>query len=171
MQARMASSSTTPVRLLTWAAIVLAAGLLIFGVARHGLSLEVQSRFWHDIADRAHGPMTFRLFLQPAMAFLAALPDGIRDAREGHQHFFWQRWRDPNADTGRLREGFESVARVFLLGISMDVIYQLRVSDTFYPAEAVMIAILLAIVPYFIFRPIIEAVARRLKGGADASQK
>ena len=39
------------------------------------------SRFWDDIVDRVHGPMTFRFFLQPTMAALAALPDGIRDAR------------------------------------------------------------------------------------------
>ena len=33
--------------------------------------------------------MTFRFYLQPAMALLAAIPDGIRDARAGHKSFFW----------------------------------------------------------------------------------
>ena len=41
----------------------------------------------------------------------------------------------------------------------MDVIYQLRALDQFYPAEAVMMAILLAVIPYFVFRWIIERVA------------
>ena len=47
-----------------------------------------------------------------------------------------------------------------LLGISMDVIYQFKVLDRFYPVEALMMAILLAVIPYFIFRWIVERVAR-----------
>ena len=42
----------------------------------------------------------------------------------------------------------------------MDVIYQFKEFDRFYPAEAVMMAILLAVLPYFIFRWIVENVAR-----------
>jgi hypothetical protein len=64
-----------------------------------------------------------------------------------------------NATTGRLREGFVSTARVVLLGISMDMIYQLKALDGFYPGEALMMAILLVIIPYFIFRWIIELIA------------
>jgi hypothetical protein len=47
-----------------------------------------------------------------------------------------------------------------LLGICMDVIYQFKVLKTFYPAEAVVIALLLAVLPYFVLRWIIEHVAR-----------
>lgn len=104
--------------------------------------------------------MTFRFFLQPTMAGIAALHDGIKDAREGHKSFFWAAWRDPSQQTGRLREGLISTARIMLLGISMDAIYQFKELDQFYPAEAVVIALLLAVVPYFIFRWIIEGVAR-----------
>ena len=47
-----------------------------------------------------------------------------------------------------------------LLGLSMDLIYQHKVSTQFYPAEAVVIALLLAVVPYFILRWIVERMAR-----------
>jgi hypothetical protein len=60
-----------------------------------------------------------------------------------------------------LREGVTSVSRVILLGISMDVIYQLKVLDQFYPVEALMMAILLAVIPYFVFRWIVERIASR----------
>ena len=59
-----------------------------------------------------------------------------------------------------MREGLTATARIMLLGIAMDVIYQHQVYDRFYPAEAVMIAILLAVVPYFVLRWIVEVVAR-----------
>jgi hypothetical protein len=42
----------------------------------------------------------------------------------------------------------------------MDAIYQFKVFDRFYPVEALMMALLLAVIPYFIFRWIIEYVAR-----------
>ena len=145
---------------LTWLALILSAVLLLWGLVRYGLNPSVNSTFWHDIGARFGGPMTFRFFLQPAMALIAALPDGINDAQRGRSGFFWAAWGNPDAKTGRLREGLISIARIILLGLSMDVIYQLRVFDRFFPVEALVMAILLAAVPYFLFRGIIERVAR-----------
>lgn len=133
---------------LTWAAVVLTVILLLAGLFLHGFSAQVQERFWADIFGRLNGPMTFRFILQPTMALLAALPDGIADARHGHSSFFWTNRGDPTLRRGRLRQGLISTARVVLLGISMDVIYQLKEFDRFYPAEAVAMALLLALVPY-----------------------
>ena len=139
-------------RVMTWLAVALSAVLLVLGITWYGWSIEVHQRFWSDIFERIHGPMTFRFYLQPTMALLAAFPDGIRDARLGHKSFFWSAWWNKDAPTGRLREGAVSTARVVLLGLSMDIIYQFKALDRFYPAEALMMAILLAVIPYFIFR-------------------
>jgi hypothetical protein len=158
---QMTTDAPAPkVSYFTWAVVALTVVLLIAGTILHGLSLDVQQRFWGDIFARFGGPMTFRFFLQPTMAFIAALLDGVKDARGDHKSFFWTAWFDSSQPTGRLREGLTSVTRVLLLGICMDVIYQFRVLDTFYPAEAAVIAILLAVLPYFIFRWIVEIVAR-----------
>lgn len=157
-------TSDTPSRgavTFTWLVLALTVVLLAWGAIRYGFSLEVHQRFWSDIFARIGGPMTFRFLLQPTMAAIAALHDGVKDAREGHSSFFWAAWRDPTQQTGRLRQGLISVARIMLLGISMDVIYQLKELDTFYPAEAAVIAILLAVLPYFVFRWIVEYIARR----------
>jgi hypothetical protein len=94
------------------------------------------------------------------MAAIAALHDGIDDVRRGHKAFFWTALWDRTQPTGRLREGLNSTARIVLLGLSMDVIYQHKVLHTFYPIEAVLMAILLAVVPYFVFRWIIEGASR-----------
>lgn len=56
--------------------------------------------------------MTFRFILQPVLALIAALPDGIRNAREGHKALFWTALWNPAHQGGRLREGLTSVARV-----------------------------------------------------------
>lgn len=148
-------------RMLTRLVVALAVVLFVWGVARYGLSADVHKRFWADIFGRTDGPMTFRFFLQPAMAAIAAIHDGLRDVREGHKSFFWTAVWDRSQPAGRLREGLNSTARIMLLGLGMDVIYQSVVFGRFYPVEALMIAILLAVVPYFIIRWFVERIARR----------
>jgi len=143
-----ADAPSTLARAMTWLVVALAAVLLALSIYWYGWSMEIHRRFWADIFDRVHGPMTFRFYLQPTMALLAALPDGIKDARLGHKSFFWSALWNSDAPTGRLREGLISTARVVLLGLSMDVIYQNKVFDRF------------AVIPYFIFRWIVERVAR-----------
>lgn len=141
---------------MTWIALILTCALLALGSYWYGFSLEVHQRFWSDIVDRIHGPMTFRFYLQPMMALIAAIPDGINDARNGHSAFFWTARGDAEMRRGRLREGLIATARIVLLGLSMDVIYQYRVLGHFYPAEAAVMAIMLAVIPYFLFRWIVE---------------
>ena len=107
--------------------------------------------------------MTFRFILQPAMAIIAALRDGIKDARLGRRPYFWALFtgvRDPEGRSGRLWEGLLSTARILILGVVMDIIYQWMVLDTFYPAQSAIIAVLLAFVPYVVLRGPFERVAR-----------
>lgn len=145
----------------TWLVLAFTVLPLVWGAIAYGASLDIQQRFWNDIFARFGGPKTFRFFLQPTIAVIAAIHDGGKDAREGHRSLFWSTWLHPSEQTGRLREGLISTARIMLLGICMDVIYQSKELDQFYPAEAAVIAILLAVIPYFIFRWIIEWIARR----------
>ena len=75
-----ASLSPTFSRAMTWFVGGLCALLLVLGISWYGWSIEIHRRFWADIFERVHGPMTFRFYLQPTMALLAAIPDGIKDA-------------------------------------------------------------------------------------------
>lgn len=152
---------STTQRVTLWLAFGLTVILLLMGGIWYGVSLEVHHRFWDDLFGRLTGPMTFRLVLQPTMALIAAIPDGIRDAREGHRSFFWTSHGDDTLRRGRLREGFYATGRILLIGLSMDMIYQYRVFHHFYPAEAVLFALTLAVFPYFIWRLIIERIAGR----------
>ena len=54
-----------------------------------------------------------------------------------------------------------ATARILILGIVMDLIYQLVFLGEFHPAEAALIAILLAFVPYALLRGPIGRVSRR----------
>ncbi len=147
-------------RVVAGTAAVALAGLLLAGFAWYGFTWDVHQRIWRDIADRIGGPMSFRFVLQPIMAAIAALHDGIRDAQLGRTSYFWTVLADSRQRDDRVREGIVSTARIVLLGLMIDVIYQYRVLDTFYPGEAALIALLLAVAPYFLLRGPFARIAR-----------
>jgi hypothetical protein len=144
-------ASTTQVR-QAQLLVVLVATFTVAGAIIYGVSAEAFQRMWQNLLERPGGPMTFRFILQPIMVTIAAIHDGIKDAKSGRSPYFWTLLTKPSERSGRLREGLIATARVMLLGLAMDVIYQLMVLKTFYPGEAVIIAILLAFVPYLLIR-------------------
>jgi hypothetical protein len=163
-------SNATPQELGVLAKLIIVVAIVLFvsGVVWHGVTGEALRRFWHDLVERPDEPMRFRFILQPVMAALAAIHDGRKDARAGRSPYLMTVLRNPQKRVGRLREGLNATARIILLGLVMDVIYQLIVLKTFYPNEALVIAVLLAFVPYLILRGLVLRVARsRILGSRD----
>jgi hypothetical protein len=121
------------------------------------------SREWQDFLGRADGFMTFRLIVQPAVATLLALRAGLMDAREGRTPFGWAVVSDPAHRQYLLRQGWQDVGRVFLLALVLDVIYQVIVLHWVYPGELLVVATLLAIVPYLLVRGLANRIAARTR--------
>jgi hypothetical protein len=123
------------------------------------------ARIMHNLAERVTGPMHFRLFLQPAMATFFAIRDGLKDARECKPPYFWGLFTDNGEREAMAKNGWKSVGKVFVLAIVLDVIYQLIEHRwTVYPGEAVLVAIILAIVPYLLIRgPVNRIVCHQRK--------
>jgi len=171
-------SNATPQELgvLAKLVLVLATVLIVAGVVWHGVTAETLRGFWRDLIERPDAPMRFRFVLQPLMAALIAIHDGREDARAGRSPYFMTMLRNPRERVGLLREGLNATARIILLGLVMDVIYQLIVLKTFFPNQALVIALLLAFVPYLIIRGLVFRVARsRIRGprgeGADMNRQ
>jgi hypothetical protein len=83
----------------------------------------------------ADEPMRFRFILQPLMAAIVAIRDGLKDARTGRPPYFWTMLGNPRERTRRLNEGLNATARIILLGLVMDAIYQGIVLRRFYPGR------------------------------------
>jgi hypothetical protein len=133
---------------------------VVGGLLWYGFSAEVRTRLWQNLFERPGGPMVFRFFLQPTMAAIAAWRDGVADARTGRSPFFVGALTDPAQRTVRLNEALVATARIILLGLIMDGIYQAIEFNSFHPAEAVIIALLLAFVPYLLLRGLFARAAR-----------
>src|SRR5262249_38012929 len=144
--------------LLAKAVIVVAVVLFVAGFFWHGVSLKVIEQFWHDLVERPDGPMRFRFVLQPLMATIVAIRDGLKDVRSGRSPYFATVLGNPQERMGRLREGLNATARILALGLVMDVIYQAIVFKTFYPDQALVVALVLAFVPYLIIRSVIARI-------------
>ncbi|MDR0181820.1 hypothetical protein [Lysobacter arvi] len=117
-------------------------------------------RFYDDLIGRTQGPMSFRFFLQPTMALLMAVRDGVKDARTGRSPYFWTIVNAPETRRASLREGVKATTRILVLGLVMEIIYQYRVLGTFHVLEAINVIIALCFLPYLLMRGPINRLAR-----------
>ena len=125
---------------------------------------EILTRFMENIVGRVHGPMNFRMLLQPFMAVLFAYRDGRQDARDGKAAFGWALATDPSHRRDLLQNGWKSVGKIFIIALVLDAVYQYITVKFFYPGEALFVAVALALVPYLLLRgPINRVLRRRVK--------
>jgi len=122
---------------------------------------EIFQRIVENLAGRVSGPMKFRVFLQPVMASIFAIIAGLKDAKAGRPPYFWALFTQPAQRGEMIKDGWKSVGKVFVLAIVLDVVYQIIVLHFVYPAEVVIVAFLLAIVPYLILRGLVTRVFRK----------
>jgi hypothetical protein len=153
-------------RLVLICLIVLAAA----GVIWYGVTISTIQRLWRQLIERPDGPMAFRFILQPLMAAIAAFLHGRKNARIGRTPYFWGMVSNRQERAERLRDALNATARIILLGLIMDAIYQIIVFGRFYPVEAVIIAVLLGFVPYLVFRGLVARILRTGRNGASSHQ-
>lgn len=121
---------------------------------------EIWMRFMENMAFRIDGPGKFRFVLQPVMAIIFAVIAGRKDARTGKPPYFWALLTDPAHRSDMLKDGWKSVGKVFVLAMVLDLVFQVMVLKTVYPGEVVIVAFLLAIVPYLIVRGAVNRFMR-----------
>jgi hypothetical protein len=157
----MSDADPPELGLLPKLVIAFAMLLAAAGTFWHGVTLENAQRFWGDLVDRRVGRWRSGSFCSrrwprsPRSAMVAS------DARTGRSPYFWTVLSNPRERVARLREGLNATARIILLGLAMDVIYQLIELKTFYPVEALIVALLLAFLPYLLIRGPVARIVRR----------
>jgi hypothetical protein len=162
----MSDTDTQKLSLLAKLVVAFIFAMIVAGVIWHGISVPTFQRIWHDLVARPDAPMRFRFILQPLMVAIIAIRHGLEDARTGRSPYFWTMVGNPRERAQRLNEGLNATARIILLGLVMDAIYQVLVLRQFYPAEAVIVALLFAFLPYVIIRGPTARIARRWRGAS-----
>jgi hypothetical protein len=123
---------------------------------------DLLTRFWDEIVARPSGRMAVRFYLQPLMATIFAVRDGLRDAQNEKPAYLWAVLNDPAYRAEGLRHAWKSIGKVFVLAMILDTVYQVVVLRGFRPVQTISVAVALAIVPYVIFRGPVNRIARSL---------
>lgn len=121
-------------------------------------------RIVHNLLARLDGPLHFRFVFQPLMAIIFAVVDGVRDAKAGKPAYFWALCSTPQSRKALVRDGWKSVGKIFILAIILDSVYQMEVHSTIYAGELLIVAFMLAIVPYLVVRGPVNRIARLFRG-------
>jgi hypothetical protein len=116
--------------------------------------------YWTDFIARFDGPLHFRLFVQPLMAILFAVRDGRQDAREGRSAYLWAFLTDPAQRRYLLESGWKGISKVFVLAFALDIVYQFMVWRGLKPLQALLTAIVLAVLPYALLRGPVNRLMR-----------
>jgi hypothetical protein len=122
---------------------------------------EYLLRDWHMLVGREHGPLSFRMVLQPLVGAALAIRPGLQDARGGRRPFGWTLVTEASERNALMREGWKDVRQLFVVAITMDVIYQIIVFHTVYPIQALVVAAILAIPTYVFTRGLTNRISRR----------
>jgi len=124
--------------------------------------MELLARVWEQLAGRIEGPFAFRFVLQPLVASILAIRAGVADAQDHRAPYLWSVLSNPLERPQLIREGLKDVLRVFVFAILLDVIYQVIVFRWVYPLQSLVVAALLAFVPYVLVRgPVTRLKSRR----------
>ena len=132
--------------------------------------------FIPDFIQRLDGPLHFRFYVQPSMAILLAVRDGIRDARAGRSAFAWTMLVNPAQRRYLIADGWKAISKVFILACVLDVVYELIVWRSLRPVQMVLVGALLSVIPYVLLRgPVNRLVrlfsARRAPGGSPTANR
>ena len=120
---------------------------------------ELIARYMGELTGRVRGPFCFRYLLQPDMASFFALRAGMPDARTGKPPYFWAIVNDPSHRRGLLQDGWKDVAKVFILAVLLDTVYQLIRLRGIYPLQGLIVAFVLACLPYLVLRGAVRRIA------------
>lgn len=77
---------------------------------------EFLHRFIEGFASRMEGPFSFRMIIQPLMAVIFAIIDGLKDAKWGKPAYFWALFGSAEHRRELLKDGWKHFGKIFILG-------------------------------------------------------
>jgi hypothetical protein len=127
---------------------------------------------WNDLIGRFDGPLSFRLIIQPIVAVVLAIRDGIKDAKAGRPPHFMAIATDPTHRRGLLQETWKQIRNVFIMAVVIDVVYEFIAFRWIYPFQPLLVALVLAVIPYLLIRgPVNRIATRRYKSTAPEKKR
>ncbi len=123
---------------------------------------EILNRAIEQLLGRASGPLHVRLLIQPIVATILAVRAGLRDSREGRPAFFWTVLTRPEERQILLHSGWKDIGKLFIVALLLDTLYQLIAFRGFYVVQALIVAVVIAVIPYTLLRGVVTRLTRSI---------
>ena len=133
--------------------------------------MEMFSQAIEQLLDRAGGPLHFRLLMMPVTVTILAIRAYLKDVREGNPLYLGAFFTSATERRRLLRSGLKDFGRVFIFACVLDITYQILVFRAFYLLQMLIVAVVCAIVPYFLIRGPVTRILHFLfakKAGPDS---
>jgi len=124
--------------------------------------------FFEDMVARLSGPGRFRFIMQPVVAIVLGVRDGIKDARAGACPFIWGVIFRRGLRSQLLKSGFASVRNLVAVAILLDLISQYLIFRELHPGAAILLGPVLIAAPYSLARAFANRMSRRRGQGPAA---
>jgi len=119
--------------------------------------------FFEDIPKRLVGPGKFRFVLQPLLATILGILNGIADARTGKPPFLYGLFFKREFRGELARSSLENLANLMLMSILMDAVFQWIILGVSHPGAAILAGPVLILSPYVKVRALANRIARLWK--------
>lgn len=116
--------------------------------------------FFEDIPKRLTGPGRFRFVLQPLIATLLGIRNGLADARTGRPPYLSGVLFHRELRGELMRTGFETVVNLVLMGILLDAVFQWVILGVSHPGAALVVGPVLIAGPYALARALSNRLGR-----------
>jgi len=118
-------------------------------------------QYWEMLLGRLHGPLAFRFVLRPLVVIIMACRAGVKDARQGSPAYGWAVLTNAADRRNLLRHGWSEIAKVFTVAVAIDMLYEIIVFGRIYPGQSLIVATLLAVLPYPFVRGLVNRGVHR----------
>ena len=79
--------------------------------------MEFLEQILRKSIPRLDGPLHFRFIMQPSMAIIFAVIDGIKDAKMGRPAYFWAMVKNPDQRRELMKIGWKRIGKIFILAV------------------------------------------------------
>lgn len=167
---KISLSRSTVLTSLTFALLLAALPGAITRIVRTGSPYLFTKEFFEDMLARLSGPGRLRFILQPTVALLIGMRNGIKDAEEGLPPFLLAMVSKAAGKYELLRSAFVSVRDLISIAIILDVISQFLIFRRVHPGAALFVGPVLIAVPYTVSRALTNRLSRRRNRRAPSIQ-
>jgi hypothetical protein len=114
--------------------------------------------FAEGLARRLAGPANFRFILQPLIAAIAGIRDGVSDAKLGLRPYGFAVLFDSNSRGELLGAALKRTAIPLLVGVVIDMVVQWMLFQRVFFSAAILAGVLLVGLPYIVARGVTNRI-------------